>query len=148
MIERHAVVIAQAPGRVTVEAERETGCGGCAASSGCGTALFGEVLGRRPVRLELASGRRHAPGERVRVGVSETALLSGALWLYGLPLALLLSGAVLADALARVAGLGGEGYALAGGLAGLWCGLRVARRRLAAVDAASAGARLLEDADG
>ena len=144
MIERRARVVARASGGVTVEAERESTCGECAASAGCGTAALGKALGRKRVRMELPNDFPVDVGDRVVVGLAEGDLVRNAGLVYLLPLLLMFVLAVAADRLAATAGIAAEWPAAVAAFAGLLAGLRLARLRLRRRSCdPHAGARLL-----
>ncbi len=130
MIEETATVLSRAGDRIRVQPERRSTCGQCSARAGCGTAVLSRYLGRREAPLELPDETGAQPGERVRLGIRESALLRGSLTVYLVPLLTLGGGALLAESLG-----GGEGATAVAGLAGLALGfLWVAHRnrRLAA----------------
>lgn len=124
MIEETAMVISRDGDRIRVQPERQSSCGHCAARSGCGTAVLSRYLGRREAPLELVDDTGIRPGERVRLGIRESALLRGSLTVYMVPLLTLGAGALLVESQG-----GGEGATAMAGLAGLALGfLWVARR--------------------
>ncbi len=129
MVEETGTVIRVAGGTAWVQVERATTCGRCSARSGCGVGILGRVFSRRPPPLEVDNRLGAGPGERVVVGVPGAGLVRGALWMYLLPLVLLVVFAATGQQLAA-AGLapGSEAPAIAGGLAGLGLGLWAARR--------------------
>jgi sigma-E factor negative regulatory protein RseC len=118
-IEQSARVVSVGADGVLVEpVEPEGGCGACD-GKGCGTRRLAELFSRRPRNFRADSDLGLQPGDRVVVGVAEGAVLTAALRLYGLPLAAMLAGALVAEVwwggdLAALAGL-----AVGGALAGL-----------------------------
>ena len=115
MIEEEGLVVALSGVRAEVETRRASGCGGCTADGACSTSLLNRLLGRRPVRL-LALNRAGAEvGDRVVVGVDESALLRAALAAYLVPILALLAGAMLGRFLTD----GAESGSLLGGSVGL-----------------------------
>lgn len=127
MIEETATVLRREGQRIWVQPERQSTCGHCAVRAGCGTAVLGKWLGRKQPPLELLDETGAMPGEQVRLGIREAALLRGSLLVYLLPLLALVAGALTAELL----GLG-EGAVILGGLLGLAAGfLLVARRHRA-----------------
>ncbi len=121
MIEQYATVVRVEGDRAWITAERESSCGQCSLRKGCGTAVLAGVLGRRAVNLRALNPLQAQPGERVIVGLDESAMLRGAVAVYLVPLLALLAGAGL------LAGLG-EGAAMAGGGLGFLAGLIWLRR--------------------
>ncbi|CAA7625821.1 Positive regulator of sigma E activity [Magnetospirillum sp. LM-5] len=121
LIEGFARVVAVEPGRVWLEPEQTSSCGGCHSAGLCG------VGSRNPKRLEL---RRFAlggdlglrMGERVVVGIPETSLSRGALVAFGVPLVFLAAGGIAGQELGR-----SDGLAFVGAVVGLAVGLLVSR---------------------
>lgn len=143
MIEQHARVVAVEGDRAKVQTERQSGCSGCSAKSGCGTGVVAQLFPTRSRQLlDLPIGhlhRRPLPGERVVIGIDEGYLYHNTWLIYAAPLAGLLLGALGGDALARaVLEMGTtELGAILGSLLGLstafaWMGHR-ARRNAARV---------------
>lgn len=124
MIEQQGRVSRIEGGRAWISC-RPAVCRACEAGRGCGAGVFAGLLSGSPSRIQIASSGNLNPGDRVILGLDERRLLSGALWLYGLPLGGLLSGAV-AGALAG--GAGNDATVLVGALTGLAFALWVARR--------------------
>lgn len=112
MLEQTAEVIDIAAAGIRVRAVESSGCGTCG-GQGCSTRRIAEMFRRAPQAFLVDSALPLVPGDRVVVGIAAGSVLAGALRAYGLPLAAMLAGAVLAQALAP-----GDGVALAGLLAG------------------------------
>lgn len=93
--------------------DRPSGCGKCDSAGSCGAES-------RLQRVPNSIGAR--VGDRVLVSVADGAVMKAAALAYLMPLALALFGAVVG------AGLGGDGTAVAGALAGLGIGWLVLRR--------------------
>jgi len=121
MIEQYATVVRLEGDRAWITAERESSCGQCSLRKGCGTAVLANVLGRRSVNLWALNPLQAQPGERVVVGLDESAMLRGAMAVYLVPLLALILGAGL---------LAGQGdtAAIAGGVVGFLAGLFWLRR--------------------
>lgn len=94
-IEGIARVVAMADNTLWLEPEQTTSCGHCSASASCATgtreaAGMGTVTSRlqaRRFRMDVPGGAgEFRVGDRLVVGVSEKALLSGSMTAYGLPL--------------------------------------------------------------
>lgn len=117
MIEETATVLSRRGDRIRVQPERQSSCGHCAARSGCGTAVLSRYLGRREAPLELVDETGAQPGERIRLGISESALLRGSLTVYMVPLLTLGGGGLLAESLGA-----GDGATAGAGLFGLFLG--------------------------
>lgn len=124
MIEERARVAEAGDGYAWVEIERRSACGSCHASGGCGTATLAKVWSGRQVRTRAISTLPLRPGDEVIVGLAEGVLLRGALLAYLLPLALMLTGALLGEA--AFAGAGEEPVIALGAL-GLGLGFLAVR---------------------
>lgn len=123
MIEETAQVVATEGEFVWVETQRQSTCGGCAARQGCGTATLAKVLGNRRTRVRAINRDGAQVGDRVVVGIDETALIRGSLAVYAVPLLGLLAGAVLGGLLSERLLVDGEALTLGLGIAGLSGGL-------------------------
>ncbi len=99
MIEEFARVVAITEQGIWVETVRQSSCSSCSAAKGCGQKLLAavgqgqrfEVLADNPRKLILQTG------DRVVLGLAETALLQASALAYLLPLVTLIIAAVLAD---------------------------------------------------
>jgi sigma-E factor negative regulatory protein RseC len=123
MIEETAQVIATEGEFVWVETQRQSTCGNCAANQGCGTATLAKVLGTRRTRVRAINRDGVQIGDRVVVGIDESALIRGSLAVYAVPLLGLLVGAVLGGLLSERLLVSGESLTLGLGIAGLLGGL-------------------------
>lgn len=110
-----------------VSCAAQTDCLRCREGKGCGGGLLGRLLGDRLHRVRAADGGLELkPGDRVELGLDESALVRGALQVYGLPLA----GFFLAPAiLAFATGTSNDFALLLAAAAGLLFGLLLANRR-------------------
>lgn len=127
MIEETAWVVRIDDEQAWVETQRRASCGSCASKSGCGTSALAEWFGRRTVGLQVDNPVGARIGEQVVIGVPENVLVSGAAWMYGLPLLTLLCGAGIGGWLAGDAH--NDLMTGFGGLLGLGLGFVLARRR-------------------
>jgi positive regulator of sigma E activity len=100
MIEERAEVVACEGRFAWVQTQRASTCGSCAANKGCGTATLAKVLGQRRTRVRVLNDARAVAGEQVVIGLSEQALVRGALAVYLVPLLGLLGGALFGAHLA------------------------------------------------
>lgn len=116
MIEQTGIVVDTDDTSLWVETRAVSGCSSCSSSS-CGTTAVSKLFAERRTRLQLPNSLAARPGDSVVIGIPEAVLVRSALWVYLLPL-LVMIGAALAGQL-----LGG-GEALQGllGLAGLVAG--------------------------
>lgn len=105
-------------------------CKLCAEGRGCGGGLLGRLLGDRLHRVRAITGeQRVSVGDRVELSLSESALVTGALQVYLVPLAGFLGAPLMASWLF---GLNGDFPLLATALAGLMLGMLLARKLAAA----------------
>lgn len=122
MLEQTAEVVKiAADGGVWVQAVEPSGCGTCG-GQGCSSRRIAELFQRKPRHFLVDCDLALAPGERVVVGIAHGSVLKSALRLYGLPLGLMLTGALLVQAVQP-----GDGPALAGMLLGGLAGWLLAR---------------------
>lgn len=120
MLEQTVEVVKTAPEEIWVSAVEPSGCGTCG-GQGCSSRRIAELFQRRPRVFRVECDLALSPGDRVVVGIAEGSVLSGALRAYGLPLAGMLAGAGLGQALqpgdaAALVGL------VAGGVLAWWVG--------------------------
>lgn len=108
MIEQQARVLHVVGSKVRVAIGGQSGCAACDAGKGCGAGLFGKLLRRNPVELELANDIGARTGQSVQLGLSETLFMKLVFSLYGWPLMAGLAGAVSGHqlAVAKDAGAG------------------------------------------
>jgi sigma-E factor negative regulatory protein RseC len=136
MIEESGRVLAVRGELAEVESQRRSACGGCAATSSCGTSLLERYFGRRRLILEAHNPIGAEPGDSVVVGVPEDTVVGAAFAAYLVPLAALIAGGILGSALAGVIAPGAvQGLSILGGAAGfaaaLWWLGRFSRARAA-----------------
>lgn len=96
MIEEQAVITKQDGDLVTLEIERQTACSLCGQKRGCGNATWGKLLGHDQHRVEVKNTLDAKVGDLVMVGLEEKVVLNAAMFLYVLPLAAMLVGALAA----------------------------------------------------
>lgn len=124
MVEGIARVVAVEGETAWMEPEQTTSCGGCASSGACGAKGMGTTASRLEARrfpLDNSEAQLMV-GERVVVGVRQTALVKASLVAYALPLV----SALVAGGVAQ-GSAGRDGITMAAMLAGLVFGLIVAR---------------------
>ncbi|HEX7971832.1 MAG TPA: SoxR reducing system RseC family protein [Thiobacillus sp.] len=112
MLEQTAEIIKTAPDGVWVQAVEPSGCGTCG-GQGCSSRRIAELFQRKPRQFLVDCDLSLSPGDRVVIGIAHGSVLKSALRAYGLPLALMLGGALLAQAVHP-----GDGAALVGLLLG------------------------------
>ncbi len=125
MIEETVRVITTADGVARVRRVSAASCGSCASSKGCGVSSFARFFGSRSAAVEVVDTLGVRAGQRVVIGIEESALLRGSLLLYGLPLMMMIVLAVIASHVAGdaiysdLASLLAGATGLAGGLMGM-----------------------------
>ena len=124
MITEQATVTGCDGGRIEVRLERQSACGGCQLSQGCGVGAIGRLLGKSDRPLVIDSKQRFEPGDRLQLMLSEGALVRASLLVYGLPLL----GGLIAALAAASAGLT-DPLVLVFSIAGFYLGLKIAARR-------------------
>jgi sigma-E factor negative regulatory protein RseC len=121
MLEQTAEIIKTARDGVWVQAVEPSGCGSCG-GQGCSSRRIAELFQRKPRQFLVDCDLSLSPGDRVVVGIARGSVLKSALRVYGLPLGLMLAGALLAQAVQP-----GDGSALIGMLLGGLVGWLAAR---------------------
>ena len=94
MLEQRARVIQSAGQGIWVEAVEPDGCGVCE-GQGCASRRLAELFQRTPRQYSVESRLPVSPGDKVIVGIPEGTLLRSAIYVYGMPLLLILGGALL-----------------------------------------------------
>ena len=113
MITEQAIVTRRDGNRIELELQRGSACGQCELSQGCGTGALGRLLGKRSKPLVIETDRDLKPGDRLQLGLSESALVKASLTVYGLPLlgmvaaGLIASFAVVSEVLIALAACAG-----------------------------------------
>ena len=121
MLEQTVEVIKTAPDGIWVRAVEPSGCGTCG-GQGCSSRRIAELFQRKPRLFLVDCDLSLAPGDRAVVGIADGSVLKIALRAYGMPLGLMLAGALLAQAVQP-----GDGPALIGMLLGGMVGWLAAR---------------------
>jgi sigma-E factor negative regulatory protein RseC len=121
MLEQTAEVMKTASDGVWVQAVEPSGCGTCG-GRGCSSRRIAELFQRKSRQFLVDCDLSLAPGDRVIVGIANGSVLNSALRVYGMPLGLMLAGALLAQAVWP-----GDGSAVLGLLLGGALGWLVAR---------------------
>lgn len=131
MIYETAQIVAMNGNELLLETQRQSTCSSCSAKKACGVAALQRFYNdkktpRHQIRLPFTALDKlpgAQVGDLVRLGINDEALITGSLWLYGLPIL----GLILA------AGLGsawfGEAAAVLSGLAGFFVSLFWVRQR-------------------
>jgi sigma-E factor negative regulatory protein RseC len=121
MLEQTAEIVRTAPEGVWVRAVEPSGCGTCN-GQGCSSRRIAELFQRTPRQFLVDCDLALSPGDRVIVGVDGGSVLKNALRAYGLPLAAILAGALLAQWL-----WAGDAAAVVGALVGAAAGALAVR---------------------
>ncbi len=121
MLEQTVEVIKTAPDGIWVQAVEPSGCGTCG-GRGCSSRRIAELFQRKPRLFLVDCDLSLAPGDRAVVGIVDGSVLKSAWRVYGVPLGLMLAGALLAQAVQP-----GDGSALIGLLVGGMAGWLAAR---------------------
>ncbi|MDH5444704.1 MAG: SoxR reducing system RseC family protein [Gammaproteobacteria bacterium] len=101
MIEETArVVECQAP-YAWVETNRKSACDQCSMNKGCGTGVLSKVFGEKRSRIKVINKISAHEGDNVLIGINESALLTGSLLVYLLPIASLLGFALFGELLTK-----------------------------------------------
>ncbi len=128
MIEQQGLVVAVSGEVANVRLGGQSACAACNAGKGCGAGIFGRLLKRKPVILELQNGPGARVGQSVMVGLSETLFLRLVFKFYLFPLLAGLAGAATGHYIsvklqvdtAAADGLALLGAVLAGAFALVW----------------------------
>jgi len=133
MIEQQGRIASLQGLRATVLLGASVGCPVCAAGRGCGAGVFGRLIARKPMSLELDNPLQLQVGQSVQVAITEAFFMGLLLRLYILPLLAGLAGAALGHYLADRYAMQGwtqDGLALLGAvfLAGLTLLMNPGRR--------------------
>jgi sigma-E factor negative regulatory protein RseC len=123
VIEEDARVLSVEPGAAWVETERRSSCSSCSASAGCGTSVVAKLLGGGTNRLRVSDGIGVEVGDRVVIGISDSALTRASLLAYLLPLV-----ALMLTAFAAQSAGAEDGVVALIGILGLALGLLVTGR--------------------
>ncbi|QSA98345.1 SoxR reducing system RseC family protein [Methylococcus sp. EFPC2] len=112
MIEEEAWVASVENGRVWIEKQRKSACSGCQQT--CASSVTAGLFAAKTVRIPVFTGQPLQVGDKVVVGIRESALVLASARIYLLPLLALIAGALMG----KIAGATDPFVALAG-LAGL-----------------------------
>ena len=119
MIEQQGKVVAVANGKASVRLGGNSGCASCDAGRGCGAGVFGRLLKRKPVILELENRVNAEQGQPVMVGIPEALFLRMIARLYLYPLLAAIAGAAFGYYLSVL----GESGPVSSDMITLLCGL-------------------------
>ncbi|WP_018982982.1 SoxR reducing system RseC family protein [Salinimonas chungwhensis] len=107
MITETATVVGAEGDKITLEAAIKSTCSTCQAQSDCGSGVISRALAPRLQQITVHSPMPVKVGDKVKVGIPEAGLLGASMWLYMVPLVVLLvSAAVLHALTANMQGIG------------------------------------------
>lgn len=86
MIEQQGKVVAVNRGQVCILLGGQAGCSACDAGKGCGAGVFGQMLRRKPLKMNFENRIEAECGQAVVVGLPESLFLRLAVRFYLLPL--------------------------------------------------------------
>ena len=126
MLEEEGVVLAVNGNIAEVTTRKKSACGNCAARNGCGTSLVESLFPARTRSFRAHNGVQARKGDRVVIGLDESALQTASLLIYLVPLLGLIGGALLGTWL----GTDGHGElsSILGGIGGFFISLAAVRR--------------------
>ncbi len=124
MITEQAIVTRCHGKRVDLQLQRQSACGHCEMSRGCGTGALGRLLGRRVKPIVMDNDHDLKIGDSVILELSERALVKMSLLIYGLPIA----GMMLAGMLVNFLFVDSEGLVLLASAAGFFIGFKFSSR--------------------
>lgn len=127
MISETGRIVAIEPEGLWVETIQRSTCGSCAAEKGCGQSLMARLMGHTSYLWVLLEGRDSADyrlDQEIQIGVPETVVVKGSLFVYLTPLIGMIAGAGVAQQL-----WGSDGLSALGALVGLLAGGALVRWR-------------------
>lgn len=86
MITETAIVVFVDADQTLIETQRQSTCGKCSASKGCGTSVLSKVVGNKFSQMKAINNINAQVGDEVIVGLTEQTLLKGAFMAYLSPL--------------------------------------------------------------
>lgn len=133
MIEEVALVTSIDGDYAEVRTEEKSACGSCGARDNCATATVAEAMEKPPMLRRALNPIGAKPGEKVVVGIEESALNNVSMFFYAVPIAGLILFALLGQFIAQWTGIDGEPLSALGGLLGLVLGFFLLQRFVARV---------------
>lgn len=101
MIEETARVVECQDRFALVETNRKSACDSCSMNKGCGTGVLSKVFGEKQARIKALNKVDAHEGDNVMIGINESALLTGSLLVYLLPIVSLVVFALLGELMAK-----------------------------------------------
>ena len=132
MIKETAQVVRQTDGHVWLQVQRQSSCGKCSLSGGCGTSILANYFNRHPQLIKLTNSAELNVGQQVVLGMEEGAMLRGSILVYLLPLLSMLLFAIVGQYIGEVLQMNAEFSSLILAvvglyLASLWVGKHINR---------------------
>lgn len=131
MIEEQAIVVGVKGECVEIQMQRQSACSHCELNKGCGTGAIGRMLGHRSKPLLIENTLNLKSGDHILLGMPDRSFLKASLLLYGLPLGLLVAGAVIGETVFNGSEMLVLISAASGFLGGLFIAARLAGKRFA-----------------
>ncbi len=129
MIEETALILNCDGKYADIETKPQDSCGGCAASSACGTGVFSKVFGNRKTVVRIVNSIKAKPGDQVVIGLQESALSRVSVVFYMVPIISMIVFALLGQGVAIKLGyILHDPFAILGGGIGLFIGLWYVRK--------------------
>lgn len=129
MIEEDAQVIALNGKDITLQAQPSSACTSCQAKNSCGQGLLSRYFNQNPGQIVIKNAlldedfKDLKVGDRVLIGIEESAILRGAFYAYMLPLLSMVAFAILTQAI----GVRSEFLQILLTISGLFLGISVSR---------------------
>lgn len=125
MITETAIVVSIEGEQTWIETQRQSSCGQCKASKGCGTSVLSKVIGNKLSRMKAINTIDAKVGDEVVVGLNEGSLLKGAFMTYLLPLIYLFAFSFVAQLVSNnIYGENNEWLTIVFAVLGFYFGLR------------------------
>lgn len=118
MIEESGQVIAVEGDCIVVQTQPRSTCSSCHVSTSCGTSVLSRWFGQRSNQLRVRNDLQLRVGERVVIGIQESALLKASLVAYLVPMLAMVAAAAIAGSQGA-----GDGAVALWSMAGLGIGL-------------------------
>lgn len=100
MMYENGIVVAVEGQWAWVETRQNTACGSCAAKAGCGQGVLNGLFSGKRHYIKVDTSRLNETvrlHDEVELAIAEHVMLKGSLWVYLLPLVLMIAGAVSAQ---------------------------------------------------
>ncbi|MDP8163098.1 SoxR reducing system RseC family protein [Pasteurella skyensis] len=95
MLIEQGTVLNYCNGVATIQCNAKSSCGSCNAQNSCGTKSLSGLVGDKQLLLELKVTEVLQEGDIIEIGLKEQTLLIAVMWLYCIPLILLILSIIL-----------------------------------------------------